>query len=233
MARSRRKIEAATPCHRGAKHFAVLFGETQTGEAEKDGILEDQVTPGVIGIAAKLGAGCGRDPGCCVAQYRRHARRIEVSVPVVTAQLLEQAVYFVLLGAAHLQEREQIRLLVFEMDREFIREEGHDGRGLGGRSTAEVGDPVQDGASLALAQVHGMQVVDRPAKQGRIDRRQTERTPRLICLLHGMPFRRLQIGARLAPVIVARSARSFTKSRDARAQADFSSACAIFGRTVS
>src|SRR5690606_24638885 len=141
--------------------------------------------------------------------------------------------YFVLLGAAPLQEREQIRLLVFEMDREFIREEGHDGRGLGGRITAEVGDPVQDGASLALAQVHGMQVVDRPAKQGRIDRRQTERTPRLICLLHGMPFRRLQIGARLAQVIAARSARSFTKSRDARTQADFSSACSIFGRTVS
>src|SRR5690606_39903956 len=90
MACSRRKIEAATPCHRGAKHFAILFGETQTGEAEKDGILEDQVTPGVIGIAAKLGAGCGLDPGCCVAHYRRHARRIVVRVPVVTEYILEQ-----------------------------------------------------------------------------------------------------------------------------------------------
>lgn len=98
---------------------------------------------------------------------------------------------------------------------------------------AQIGDPVQDGASLAFSQVHGMQIVNWSGKLGRIDRRQAEWAPHLICLLHDTALRIVQIGARLAPVIFARSARSLTKFRDARAQAVFSSASMIFGRTVS
>jgi len=98
-------------------------------------------------------------------------------VPVVPAQLAEQAPYFVLFRAALAEQGEKIRFLILEMGGKFVRQEGNDGRGLGLLRMAQIGDPVQDGADLAFSQVHGVQIVDRSGKQGPIDRRKPDSAP--------------------------------------------------------
>lgn len=120
MVRSRREIESATLSHRNLKHADVAFGETQASKGEKDGILEDQMTPGMIGKAAKLAARRMVDPVCRVFQYCRHAWRIEIGASVVCAQFLEQTIDVVFLSAPLLQEREQIHLFIFEMSRKLV-----------------------------------------------------------------------------------------------------------------
>lgn len=120
MVLSRRDIQSATLGHRNLKHFDVSFGETQTGKGEKDGVLEDQVAPGMIGVATKLLACRWFDPLCRVFQYRRYSRCIKIGVSVVCAQLLEQTIDLVLLGAPLLQERKQVHLFIFEMSGELV-----------------------------------------------------------------------------------------------------------------
>ena len=113
-------------------------------------------------------------------QYGRDPRRIEIGMSVICAEPLEQAVDFVLLRAAHLQEREQVSLFVLKVEWKLFRQERHDGLCIRARYSADIGDPIQHGACLAFSKVHGMQIVDRSGEQTWIDWREAGQAARLI-----------------------------------------------------